>query len=63
MKILPQKIRMELEMKYLTISDIIIFVGIYIFASFILEKDKNKKKKYLGIILTVLGCILKFLNY
>lgn len=63
MKILPQKIRMELEMKYLTISNIIIFVGIYIFASFILEKDKNKKKKYLGIILTVLGCILKFLNF
>lgn len=63
MKILPQKIRMELEMKYLTISNIIIFVGIYIFASFILEKDKNKKKKYLGIILTVLGSILKFLNY
>lgn len=50
-------------MKYLTISDIIIFVGIYIFASFILEKDKNKKKKYLGIILTVLGSILKFLNF
>ncbi len=49
-------------MKYLTLSDIIIFVGIYIFASFILEKDK-KKKKYLGIILTVLGCILKSLNY
>lgn len=63
MKILPQKIRMELEMKYLTISNIIIFVGIYIFASFILEKDKNKKKKYLGIILTVLGSILKFLNF
>lgn len=62
MKLLPQKIRMELEMKYLTISNIILFVGIFIFASFILEKDK-KKKKYLGIILTVLGCILKFLNY
>ncbi len=54
---------MELEMKYLTISTIIIFVGSYIFASYNLEKDKNKKKKYLGIILTVLGCILKFLNY
>ena len=63
MKILPQKIRMELEMKYLTLSNIIIFVGIYIFASFILEKDKNKKKKYLGIILIFLGCILKFLNF
>lgn len=63
MKILPQKIRMELEMKHFRLSDIIIFVGIYIFASFILEKDKNKKKKYLGIILTVLGCILKFLNF
>ncbi|MDU2373762.1 MAG: hypothetical protein E7D52_04340 [Peptoniphilus harei] len=49
-------------MKYLTLSNIIIFVGIYIFASFILEKDKDKKK-YLGIILTVLGCILKFLNF
>ena len=49
-------------MKYLTLSNIIIFVGIYIFASSILEKDKEKKK-YLGIILTVLGCILKFLNF
>ena len=62
MKILPQKIRMELEMKYLTLSNIIIFVGIYIFASFILEKDMEKKK-YLGIILIFLGCILKFLNF
>jgi len=53
---------MELEMKYLTISNIIIFVGIYIFASSILNRDKNKKK-FLGIILTVLGCILKSLNY
>ena len=61
MKILPQKIRMELEMKYLTLSNIIIFVGIYIFASSILNRDKNKKK-FLGIILTVLGCILKYLN-
>lgn len=50
-------------MKHFRLSDIIIFVGIYIFASFILEKDKNKKKKYLGIILIFLGCILKFLNY
>lgn len=48
-------------MKYLTLSNVIIFVGIYIFASSLDEKDK--KKKYLGIILTVLGCILKFLNY
>lgn len=62
MKILPQKIRMELEMKYLTLSNIILFVGIYIFASFILEKDKDKKK-YFGIILIFLGCILKFLNF
>lgn len=31
-------------MKYLTISNIIIFVGIFIFASFILEKDSEKKK-------------------
>lgn len=62
MKILAQKIRMELEMKYLTLSNIILFVGIYIFASFILEKDKDKKK-YLGIILIFLGCILKFLNF
>lgn len=52
---------MELEMKHFRLSDIIIFVGIYIFASSL--DDKNKKKKYLGIILTVLGCILKFLNY
>lgn len=49
-------------MKYLRLSDIIIFVGIYIFASSLDDKDK-KKKKYLGIILTVVGCILKFLNY
>lgn len=49
-------------MKYFTLSNIIIFVGIYIFASSLDDKDK-KKKKYLGIILTVLGCILKFLNY
>lgn len=49
-------------MKHFRLSDIIIFVGIYIFASSLDEKDK-KKKKYLGIILTVLGCILKFLNY
>lgn len=62
MKILPQKIRMELEMKHFRLSDIIIFVGIYIFASSLDDKEK-KKKKYLGIILTVLGCILKFLNY
>lgn len=50
-------------MKHFRLSDIIIFVGIYIFASYNLEKDKNKKKKYLGIILTVLGSILKFLNF
>lgn len=50
-------------MKYLTISTIIIFVGSYIFASYNLEKDKNKKKKYFGIILIFLGSILKFLNY
>ncbi|MDU5183967.1 MAG: hypothetical protein ACLVEW_06570 [Peptoniphilus sp.] len=49
-------------MKYLTLSNTIIFIGIYIFASSILNEDRNKKK-YLGIILTVLGCILKFLNY
>ncbi len=49
-------------MKYLRLSDIIIFVGIYIFASFLMEKDR-KKKKYLGIILIFLGSILKFLNY
>lgn len=62
MKKSTQKIRMELEMKYLTLSNIILFVGIYIFASFILEKDREKKK-YLGIILIFLGCILKFLNF
>lgn len=62
MKLLPQKIRMELEMKYLTFSNIILFVGIFIFASFILEKDKEKKK-FLGIILIFLGCILKFLDF
>lgn len=49
-------------MKYFTLSNIITFVGIYIFASFFLEKDR-KKKKYLGIILIFLGSILKFLNY
>lgn len=49
-------------MKYLTISTIIIFVGSYIFASSLDDKDK-KKKKYLGIILIFLGSILKFLNY
>lgn len=49
-------------MKYLTASNIILFLGIFIFASFTLEKD-SEKKKYLGIILTVLGCILKFLNF
>lgn len=49
-------------MKYLTASNIILFVGIFIFASFILEKDKSKKK-FLGIILIVLGSILKFLNF
>lgn len=49
-------------MKHFRLSDIIIFVGIYIFASSLDEKDK-KKKKYLGIILIFLGCILKFLNY
>ncbi|MDU4046198.1 MAG: hypothetical protein E7H35_04660 [Peptoniphilus harei] len=49
-------------MKYLTASNIILFLGIFIFASFILEKD-SEKKKYLGIILIILGCILKFLNF
>lgn len=49
-------------MKYLTMSNIILFVGIFIYASFILEKDKSKKK-FLGIILIVLGSILKFLNF
>lgn len=49
-------------MKYLTLSNIILFVGIFIFASFILEKDKEKKK-FLGIILIFLGCILKFLDF
>lgn len=49
-------------MKYLTFSNIILFVGIFIFASFILEKDKEKKK-FLGIILIFLGCILKFLDF
>ena len=49
-------------MKYLTMSNIILFVGIFIFASFILEKDKGKKK-FLGIILIFLGCTLKFLNF
>ena len=49
-------------MKYLTASNLILFVGIFIFASFILEKD-NKKKKILGIVLIFLGCILKFLNF
>lgn len=49
-------------MKHFRLSDIIIFVGIYIFASSLDDKDK-KKKKYLGIVLIILGCILKFLNY
>lgn len=49
-------------MKHFRLSDIIIFVGIYIFASSLDDKDK-KKKKYLGFILTVFGCILKYLNY
>lgn len=49
-------------MKYIRLSDIIIFVGIYIFASFLMEKDR-KKKKFLGIVLIILGCILKFMNY
>lgn len=49
-------------MKYLTVSNLILFVGIFIFASFILEKD-SKKKKFLGIILIFMGCILKFLNF
>ncbi|MBM7550914.1 hypothetical protein [Peptoniphilus gorbachii] len=49
-------------MKYLTASNIILFLGIFIFASFILEKD-SKKKKYLGILLIILGCILKFLKF
>ncbi|MBS5945737.1 MAG: hypothetical protein KIB06_03535 [Peptoniphilus harei] len=49
-------------MKYLTASNIILFLGIFIFASFILEKD-SEKKKFLGIILIILGCILKFLNF
>lgn len=49
-------------MKYLSLSNIILFVGIYIFASFILEKD-SEKKKFLGIILIFLGCILKFLDF
>ncbi|WP_277220783.1 hypothetical protein [Peptoniphilus vaginalis] len=48
-------------MKYFTLSTIIIFVGSYIFASSL--DDKDKKKKYLGIVLIILGCILKFLNY
>ena len=49
-------------MKYLTAANLILFVGIFIFASFILEKD-SKKKKFLGIILIFMGCILKFLNF
>ena len=49
-------------MKYLTAPNLILFVGIFIFASFILEKD-SKKKKFLGIILIFLGIILKFLNF
>lgn len=49
-------------MKYLTLSNIILFIGIYIFASFVLEKD-SEKKKVLGIILIFLGCILKFLDF
>ncbi|MEQ2401351.1 hypothetical protein [Peptoniphilus hominis (ex Hitch et al. 2025)] len=49
-------------MKYLTASNLILFVGIFIFASFILEKD-SKLKKFLGIILIFLGRILKFLNF
>lgn len=53
---------MELEMKYIRLSTIIIFVGSYIFASSLDEKNR-KKKKFLGIVLIILGCILKFLNY
>ncbi len=49
-------------MKYLTLSNIILFIGIFIFAAFVLEKD-NEKKKILGIILIFLGCILKFLDF
>lgn len=49
-------------MKYFRLSDIIIFVGIYIFASSLLEKA-SKKKKFLGIALIFLGSILKFLNF
>ncbi|MFR6448624.1 MAG: hypothetical protein ACLUN8_02160 [Peptoniphilus grossensis] len=49
-------------MKYLTASNLILFVGIFLFASFILEKD-SKKRKFLGIILIFLGCILKSLNF
>lgn len=62
MNLWSQKIRMELEMKYFTLSTIIIFVGSYIFASSLDDKDR-KKKKYLGIVLIILGCILKFLNF
>ncbi|WP_167627541.1 hypothetical protein [Peptoniphilus vaginalis] len=49
-------------MKYLRLSTIIIFVGSYIFASSLNDKDR-KKKKFLGIVLIILGCILMFLNY
>ncbi|KXA31077.1 hypothetical protein HMPREF3229_00677 [Peptoniphilus harei] len=49
-------------MKYIRLSTIIIFVGSYIFASSLDEKNR-KKKKFLGIVLIILGCILKFLNY
>ncbi|WP_277219114.1 hypothetical protein [Peptoniphilus vaginalis] len=48
-------------MKYFTLSTIIIFVGSFIFASSL--DEKNRKKKFLGIVLIILGCILKFLNY
>ncbi|KXB70747.1 hypothetical protein [Peptoniphilus sp. DNF00840] len=49
-------------MKYFTLSTIIIFVGSFIFASSLDEKNR-KKKKFLGIVLIILGCILKFLNF
>lgn len=49
-------------MKYLTLSNIFLFIGIFIFASFVLEKESNKKK-ILGTILIFLGCILKFLDF
>lgn len=49
-------------MKYIRISTIIIFVGSFIFASSLDDKNR-KKKKFLGIVLIILGCILKFLNF